>query len=386
LFVLLLILHPAQGVAETDDFGLVKHGSYSVGYFDDILLHHQADTPFIPASILKIVTAQLALETLSPAFRFETEFYVNSNNDLIIKGLGDPLLISEEILHIALKLRKKNHLSFNNILLDNSSFQLDRPTHGIGTSLNPYDAENGALVVNFNTINVHNQGQNGVISAEPQTPTLPLMKSFGKYLPKGQHRVNISNTPGAPLQYVGELFKAIFITNGITILGEIAEGRSTDDRKLIYSHISSYSLEDVISKMFRYSNNLIANQLFLTCGAIQFGDPATWEKARETIKLFAAQKYFLKEPEFIMYEGSGISRKNRLTANAMLKILEAFALQSHLLPEEEGRRVKTGTLTGVYSLAGYLTKNEQTYPFAIILNQPINTRDLLIQRLEKELP
>ncbi len=295
-------------------------------------------------------------------------------------------MISEEIKRIALKLRTKGYESFNNILLDDSAFQLYSPTDGLGISFNPYDADNSALVVNFNTINIQNAINKEVSSAESQTPTLPLMKSFGRHLPPGRHRINISQTPGTSLQYVGQLFKAIFADNGIQCTGQITEGRAMDDQEPIYSHKSSFSLEEVVVKMLRYSNNFIANQLFLASGAKQFGYPATWDKARKTIKLFLAQKYKLQEPEILVFEGSGISRKNRLTVNAMLKILDTFKPYAHLLPEKDGMTAKTGTLTGVYSLAGYLQKNSRQYPFAIILNQKTNNRNLILKQLAKQLP
>ena len=62
------------------------------------------DKSLIPASIVKIPLAQVALTALGESFRFETHFFRNSAGDLLIRGLGDPFLVSEEIAQIAQQL------------------------------------------------------------------------------------------------------------------------------------------------------------------------------------------------------------------------------------------------------------------------------------------
>ena len=60
-----------------------------------------ADQPFVPASVAKIVTAWLAMEVLGPDYRFETRFYLDRDRVLYIRGGGDPFLISEELAQLA---------------------------------------------------------------------------------------------------------------------------------------------------------------------------------------------------------------------------------------------------------------------------------------------
>ena len=67
----------------------------------ETLVSLNPDIPLVPASILKIPLAQVALSTLGEDFRFETHFYRNGSGDLLIRGLGDPFLVSEEIARIA---------------------------------------------------------------------------------------------------------------------------------------------------------------------------------------------------------------------------------------------------------------------------------------------
>src|SRR4029450_5233117 len=65
------------------------------------LVVQNADKPFVPASVAKIVTAWLAMEVLGADYRFEIRFYLDRNRVLYIRGGGDPFLISEELAELA---------------------------------------------------------------------------------------------------------------------------------------------------------------------------------------------------------------------------------------------------------------------------------------------
>ncbi|MDT8334818.1 MAG: D-alanyl-D-alanine carboxypeptidase, partial [Desulfurivibrionaceae bacterium] len=116
-------------------------------------------------------------------------------------------------------------------------------------------------------------------------------------------------------------------------------------------------------------------------GAESYGYPATWEKGRKAIREFIEKDPQLAAAAITVTEGSGISRENRLTVRAMLRILELFKPHARLLPEKDGVLLKSGTLTGVYSYAGYLDNHGKPAGFAIILNQNRNTRDEILKIL-----
>ena len=80
-------------------------------------------------------------------------------------------------------------------------------------------------------------------------------------------------------------------------------------------------------------------------------------------------------------DGSGLSRHNRISAVALVTILERFRPYSSLLNQQDGVLLKSGTLQGVYCYGGYFTDSEELVPFAILLNQKENTRDELLKRL-----
>lgn len=362
---------------------LLKNGGFILNKEDRVIAAKNPDSSFIPASILKIATACAALEILGPDFRFETRFYQNNENDLYIQGFGDPSLTSEEISMIMDALKKKNVHYINNILLDDSLFETSAGPDGSGRRLDPYDAKNSALAANFNTVHITVSPEGAVRSAEPQTPTLALMKELGKRLKSGAYRLNISNDGQNITRHTGELFRAIQKKKNIPGQGQIIHSHVPDNLTLIYIHRSSKKLTSLIESLMLYSNNYIANQIFLACGAKQSGYPATWEKGRNALARYLHKELGIDKEAVKIYEGSGLSRKNRLTPCAMIRILEAFRPHYKLLPLAGNRRVKSGTLTDVFSYAGYFLNHNQLDSFVLILNQNKNHRDRLLNLLEE---
>src|SRR3954467_6901970 len=116
------------------------------------LVVQNADKPFVPASVTKIVTAWLAMEVLGGDYRFATRFYLDGNRVLYIRGGGDPFLISEELAQLAAQLvAAVGKTPLTGIVLD-ASYYPDIRIPGIEDSGEAYDALNSALAVNFNTI------------------------------------------------------------------------------------------------------------------------------------------------------------------------------------------------------------------------------------------
>ena len=365
---------------------LIDNGAYAVEKANRLLIAHNLDGMYIPASIVKIATALTALGILGPEYRFETHFYMDSASNIYIKGFGDPFLVSEELELIIDNLKKRGVHAINNIYLDQAAFQHTLPADGLGLSDNPYDALNSALAVNFNTVRIQ-VAENGLVqSAEEQTPTLPLMQQLGKDMKPGSYRVNISingnNGQTVISRYVGELFRAIQEKKDMPGKGKIAERTVPKNLEPFYMHRSGRSLLEIIEPLMLYSNNFMANQLFLACGAKEYGYPATWDKGRRALAGFMREKLDLSEKAIKMVEGSGLSRKNRVSPSAMLTILHAFKPYGHLLPLEDNKRIKSGTLKGVYSYSGYFMDSGELDSFVLILNQSGNKRDKLLGLLE----
>ncbi len=361
---------------------LVSNGAYAVTRNGKILASFNINRRLVPASISKFFTTLAALDQLGPDYRFKTEFYTDDRNNLYIKGYGDPYLISERVEEIVLTLKKSGITTINNILIDDSSYRLQTAADGAGNSLNPYDVSGGALVVNFNTINFKVDKYGKVSSGEPQTPLLPLMTDIGKTFKPGDHRINISNRPENVLQLAGQLFRSFQRKAGIKGNG-IIKRRRAPDTKPVLRYFSTRKLTDMIEGLMLFSNNFIANQIFLETGAAAYGYPASWLKGRRALKEFTRKDQEFAGTFVSLVEGSGLSRKNILTAEAMLRALELFKSQANLLPEENGARIKSGTLRGVYSYAGYLPGEKGLDSFVIILNQQQNNRDEILRILKQ---
>lgn len=335
----------------------------------DILFSINADTKLVPASTLKLFTSLGAIHYLGKNFRFSTDFFSDADSNLIIKGYGDPFLISENIAKIAVNLNNQIK-SINDIILDDTYFE--KPITIPGTRLNslqPYDAPNGALCVNFNTINFKRQG-NTYVSAEPQTPLLDIAKNHIKTSHANTGRIMLTHNGDEITRYAGQLFKYFIESSGVSVKGGIKLGTVnllTDP--LIYRHVSEQILTDVIAGLLEYSNNYIANQLLLAIGAKEYGPPASIEKGIRALKRYAEIK--LNITELSIVEGSGISPKNRLSATMFLKILTAFKPYHKLMQHEADEYYKTGTLRGINTRAGYLKDSKGAlYPFIILLNTP----------------
>jgi D-alanyl-D-alanine carboxypeptidase/D-alanyl-D-alanine-endopeptidase (penicillin-binding protein 4) len=348
------------------------------------LVSINADRTFIPASIIKIVTAMIAVDLLGKDFRFSTGLYSNDQGDLAIKGFGDPFLVSDEIRIIARQLKKNGVSRINRIVLDQSYFADDIAIPGLSRTSNPYDAINGALVVNFNTIHIRKEISGDVVSAEPETPLTPLAIAKSSAIPRGKtERINLSASKTDCNRYAGELFRAIFREQGIAILHESIGTETVDATwQLRYMHRNSRPLADVLRGLLEYSNNFIANQVFLAIPeASDNAAPATMQKSRQMFEKNLRTRFNIAEDKLIMLEGSGISRGNLVTGNVMISILERFISHADLLAAKDGHPVKSGTLTGVYNYAGYIKTAGGLRPFVIMLNQKKNYRDAILALL-----
>jgi D-alanyl-D-alanine carboxypeptidase/D-alanyl-D-alanine-endopeptidase (penicillin-binding protein 4) len=376
-----------QVVSSPELISLIDNGGYAVKKEGRIITAYNLHKMFVPASILKIATSLAAIKVLGPQYRFATYFFLDANQNLYIKGYGDPFLISEEVASIVRRLKELGCERINDIYLDDTAFAIAGSADGAGLSDNPYDAQNSALAVNFNTININKVSDGNVRSAEEQTPLLPLMIELAKDLEPGVHRINISQGrekgPETAKRYAGELFRAFQHEENIAGNGTIAHGNTPENLPPYYIHKSSKRLVDIIAPLMLYSNNFIANQLYLAVGAALHQYPATWEKSRKAVAGILQDEFNLSANEVRIFEGSGLSRKNLASPNAMIQLLDLFKPFSASLPQEHGKILKSGTLKGVYSYAGYFTEEEKADSVVVILNQKINHRDRVLLLLEK---
>src|SRR5271154_4803467 len=238
------------------------------------LVAQNADQPFVPASVTKIVTAWLAMQVLGGDYRFETCFYLDDHRVLYVRGGGDPFLISEELATLATELvAAVGKATIAGIVLDASYYPQNLRIPGIEDDNLSYDALNSALAVNFNTVAAVRSGDK-VRSAEKQTPITPLaITEFRARGPNGSGRISLSQDPAVSLQYAGELIAAFIERAGGKVNGKISTGTVPEGLEPVYVHRQSRPLSKILVELLRASNNYVANQVFLEIGGRHLGSP-----------------------------------------------------------------------------------------------------------------
>ncbi len=372
--VIILFVIQANSYADNalDEFAQLQNSSLLVvSEKGESVYSKNADQLWVPASTVKLLTALMAIDHWGRDFRFSTQFYTDNENNLIVKGFGDPFLVSEELDLIVNELHALGINQISGIAIDTSYFQDKIIVSGQGRSNNPYDAAVGALAANFNTVEVR-VNKSGVTSGESQTPITPLATALAKTLPAGKHRINLGKAEYSG-QYFVELFTAKLHAKNISVLNENIVVNKNNPLQLLYTHYNSRSLHQVISAMLEYSNNYIANQLYLMMGAEKFGAPAAINKSQQYAKDYVEQHF--DWPSYLLADGAGLSRENRLSARQLVEVLHKFTPHQDLMPIQNNQiYAKSGTMRGVSSYAGYLLGDKQALAFAMLINQPVRYR------------
>jgi D-alanyl-D-alanine carboxypeptidase/D-alanyl-D-alanine-endopeptidase (penicillin-binding protein 4) len=387
-------------------------------------------TPLLPASTLKVVTTAASLNYLGPEFRFYTRIYHTGqrsgsiiDGDLIIKGGGDPKLTAENLWRIAEQLKDSGvDLVTGNLIYDLSFFDgLDKaPAWEEVRSQRAYDAKLCALSLNFNTVTVHAlpsiPGQPLKVWLEPSPHYIQLInetrttsqtrntisakrgvtedgqtyiKVGGRLSEKADEktiRLNVLN----PSLYAVESFRSILAETGIQVVGQTLRLATPSDAKLLYTH-SSEPLSLILKELNTFSNNFIAEQIIKTMAANRLGEPGSHAQGLQLVANFLRESN-VHTKGLILADGSGLSRRNRFTAQAMtdlladiyprfdigpdflasLRVMGANGVHSKRLansPAKAKIRAKTGTLRKVSALTGYVpSQTGDLYAYALFLN------------------
>jgi len=397
----------------------------------ETLFSKNPDTFCLPASTNKLVTGAAALSILGPKYRFTTMVKADSrpndygviNGNLYLIGGGDPHLTMEQVWMIAHRLRIAGvHKVTGDLVGDDSFHDQVRFYEDWGEQTRrAYHASLGALSVNFNTLTLWvlpaaKVGEPARVTIEPMPPWMTLrgqiktVEGAGAkyYLSLRNGTATVSGTVGRwarpdptyhavrdPLSFALSAFRDAMRKEGIEIVGKNRAGLAPDKSKLIYEH-ESEQLSLILRQLFRFSNNFTAEQIQRTIGAVKFGAPGTRKKGvRAEMEWLKSND--LAPPGVVVFDGSGLSRKNRQSAGSLVGILHHMARRPEIFAEYLeaqpiagvdgtlryrfkrtnliGRvRAKTGLLNGVISLAGYCydSRNE-LYSFAVLINNYLPT-------------
>ncbi|MBU3897459.1 MAG: D-alanyl-D-alanine carboxypeptidase/D-alanyl-D-alanine-endopeptidase [Gammaproteobacteria bacterium] len=386
-------------------------------------LSHRASALMNPASVMKLVTTYAALDLLGPAYQWRTPVYLDGAvkggtlfGNLYIKGQGDPKLVAERLW---LLLRRVQGLGIQkiagDIVLDQSAFApLDfDPASFDGEPLRPYNAAPEALLINFKTIvmtfvpdlaaNTASvqyepalagvQMQASVPLASAPTGTNGMGAACGDYRTalKGDFsdptRIRFAGSYPAsclekvwalayadPASYGTRAVAGLWQQMGGQLSGSVRSGAVPPSMLGLPPtfDIASPPLGEVIRDINKYSNNVMAQQVFLTLSLAQQA-PATPAASREALQRWWQARIGTRDAP-LLDNGSGLSRQERISAQALARLLQT-AWASPLMPElmnslpiagvdgtlkrsraqSMGRaHLKTGSLNGVLAVAGYV--------------------------------
>lgn len=392
------------------------------------LLSVQPTKPMNPASLTKLLTTHAALDRLGPAYTWSTPVWLQGRvadgvleGSLVIKGSGDPTLVLERLW---LLLRRVQQLGVQevrgDIVLDSTAFVVPdgHPGDFDGEPIRAYNARPSALLLNYRAVTYTfvPDAAAGVarVVAEPPlagTPvdrTVPLVEGpcndwratlkpsfadsvrFAGGYPLACGELAWSVADANPGTYHLRLVQALWAEMGGRLTGTVREGVAPADQRPTFEWRSP-TLSEVVRDINKFSNNVMAQQLFYTLDlARRGGPPATVEGARETLRQWLTAKLGALPPEVVLENGSGLSRDNRLSARTLARLL-ALAYDSPVMPElmaslpaagvdgtlrrartAAGRaHLKTGTLRDVTALAGYvLSASGRRYVVVAMVQHP----------------
>lgn len=404
------------------------------------LYEHRLDEPMIPASNMKLFTTAAALARFGPEYQFET-FLVRCGHDLLIIGTGDPStgddVIAKQLGETPMTIfdqwagalreggldRIKGDLlyfdgTFDRELLSPSwskSFHTEwyaAPVAGLNFNDNCIDVtveSSGAVATTQNTsspatLSVVPRTMNVTInnetkaSAEKNDASIEREQSADVFTVKGsvKHRVELQSKPITdPGAFFVDAFRTHLQSKGIVIAGKTRRMNALPEGERVeLIAVRRSPMPRVINRLNKSSQNLFAEAFCKLLGKDYnkrngSGAAGSWEAGSKATHEFLRSQN-IDDSHFVMVDGSGLSRQNKVTARMTSDLLEAMHHHTHgkVYRDSLGRAgedgtigkrmkdlkghvwAKTGFIGGVRALSGYaLTREGRWLAFSILFNK-----------------
>lgn len=401
-----------------------------------------AEQPMNPASTMKLLTTFAGLELLGPAYTWKTEAYLDGKlengvlqGDLILKGYGDPKFTIEQFWLWMAELRARGLREIRgNLVIDRSFFDLPQLDSGAfdNDPVRAYNVTPDALLLNFNTLRLRYipEGNRLRVIIEPMLEgvrldsqlapqagscedwddTIRVQANDERLLLQGgypaecgerEHSLSVLSHS----RYVDAVFRAAWHQLGGSLTGRQRDGLLSSSAQLFSTHRSE-PMSLAIRDINKYSNNVMARQLFLTLGTTTSASiPGSTAAMRSWLT-----KKGLNFPELVLENGAGLSRVERISAEHMAQLLQSITespYSAELIaslpilgidgsvkkrlknsPAASHAHLKTGTLDGVKTLAGFVQAHSgKQWSVVFFINHPNAKRgqaaqDALIEWLQ----
>ncbi len=398
-----------------------------------IIFAENAATPLAPASNMKLLTTSAALEKFGAGFRFRTMLY-QRGDDLVIVGDGDPTIGDAEFLkpygggvtslfeNWADLLKSQGISHVRNIVIDDAAFDdvFAHPNWPADDLHKRYGAQVGALNLNGNCVDFYlNPGPRGTIVAYRADPPTKYIHVSNGCLSGTKSAVWLTRKPdsndvilrgeinadnGEPVSvtvhdpglYFAQVFAETLASAGIRVDGKAVRERGADVSSSSATALAAHEtpIEVVLRRANKDSVNLYAEALIKRLGREVSGQQGSWATGREAVGRFLASRG-IDSAEYTIDDGSGLSEHNRVSANAITRVLlsdyyspnrQVFldslavggadgTLEKRFRDGLRGRvYAKTGYIGGVRALSGYLRgRSGNWYAFSILMNGSLNS-------------
>ena len=417
-----------------------------------------ASNPMNPASTMKVLTTAAGLDILGPQYKWKTNIYTNGtlidetlNGDLIFQGFGDPKLVPEQMSQVVAALRQFGIKNIQgNLIFDRTAYapSVRQTAPNDGETTRTYNVVPDPLLFSFQTLSF----QINTINSEVEISYTPKLEGLHVI-----NKIDLTNSPCGDwtkdlkinitkisdnewnASFIGKLTRncgeihwntVALDPNNFLKLGFLAsweeadgtwktplqafDGSTPSNAKLLISYQGTL-LSDAVKDINKYSNNVMARQLFLTLGLEKSGKPTSTSDSIRVIKDWL-KKSNLNFPELVLENGSGLSNIERISPDSMTRLLNNIIysknndilvsslpiagvdgtmknrlisllkkiwspsnasssfITDQTLPDtlqKTGAYMKTGTLQNVRAIAGYVvSKSGRVYAVSSMVNHP----------------
>jgi len=413
-----------SGISKKDISIYIKE----VGAGGRVIASLNAEKTRTPASVIKVLATYAAVLKLGFDYRWPTQFYTTGalqngvlRGDLHVKGFGDPTLAAKDLESIVANIKAKGIQKITgNIVIDRTYFDVgSKDNSGFDQhTFSPYNAMPDAMMFNerVSTICVtpnkndvrkkHVDGSykirnklqrvNKPCRGRYSWPRVKIDKS--KVVPEVLLQGKISKRCGKRniCKVITKPYKSFYYAlkdalkrSGVEVAGTMRLSKISPNANILFTHYSK-SLEKIVSKTAKKSNNLYARHLLLFLGAKVYGAPATADKGRKAVEYILRSKGALSRGTLKIDNGSGLSRSAKMSAKILadmydnaysrygqrwMNTLSIAGVDGTIKKRFRGTAVKkrawmkTGTLKRVKNIGGYVkSKTGRLYTVVILVN------------------